>query len=507
MNNEYPFDAIRSVSDLTSTDLTSIKKYLTNDTATGEPLSQHSRIANDVVPYSNNRISRQELPDWMTPPQISLVEALVNDLAATQLGVFDEDFIALSVTQNSFSTPGKLILIGADVILDTLQQLFRPQKITVVEQRLLSQLVCGYSLRECSDMDNIGFETRRKQLKTLFEKTGFRRQMDLVNHVLSHLLIRFGTTPPETQLKRSHLEFIKYCDDYLADARFHIVVGLNGQQYRILDFGSRTGTTAILLHHGGIIHFTTDEISILSRLNIRLVCPLRNGALAPTDNPMLRDDHLAHAMSGIQLAQATFCCEKATIICCLSSCFYGLEYASRHPESVSKLIFLGATYLPLKKKTAGSILRHQVFGLALNNQWLLNKLTHYITARSQGHSAIRSAYTKAYQDNPADVAILDANFDDPETCDAYVFRIRNSVQSLQHDLYHQAGQQWSQAKELTNKMHFFHGELDNIHPVNTIEQFVCQLHNATLHKVPNAGALIYHEHLPAVLARVAALVE
>lgn len=58
--------------------------------------------------------------------------------------------------------------------------------ITAAEARLVEQLVGGLSVSEAADLLGISVHTARSQLKSVFGRTGIRRQADLIRHVLTH---------------------------------------------------------------------------------------------------------------------------------------------------------------------------------------------------------------------------------------------------------------------------------------------------------------------------------
>lgn len=52
--------------------------------------------------------------------------------------------------------------------------------LTPAEARLVRRLVAGDSLKSSAEALGIGYETARNDLKAIFDKTGTRRQMELV---------------------------------------------------------------------------------------------------------------------------------------------------------------------------------------------------------------------------------------------------------------------------------------------------------------------------------------
>jgi DNA-binding CsgD family transcriptional regulator len=86
---------------------------------------------------------------------------------------------------------GALVLV-ADPQADRSAQgteLARVFGLTGAEARLLMGLVEGRSLQECAAAAGISVQTARSQLKRIFDKTGERRQSDLIRLVLTNPVV------------------------------------------------------------------------------------------------------------------------------------------------------------------------------------------------------------------------------------------------------------------------------------------------------------------------------
>ena len=57
--------------------------------------------------------------------------------------------------------------------------------LTPSEERLAYQLLSGCSLKKCAQALDIGYDTARKTLQTVFRKTGTHRQTELVLLIVS----------------------------------------------------------------------------------------------------------------------------------------------------------------------------------------------------------------------------------------------------------------------------------------------------------------------------------
>lgn len=68
--------------------------------------------------------------------------------------------------------------------------------LTDAEARLVGALLAGLPLRDYAKANNISRETTRTQLRHVFDKTGQRRQADLVRHILSNPVVQLASREP-----------------------------------------------------------------------------------------------------------------------------------------------------------------------------------------------------------------------------------------------------------------------------------------------------------------------
>lgn len=440
------------------------------------------------------------LPDWLTTDQVETIKLLHDGMFGSQLGVISGNLAIFR-----FGTPGstdksRLILLGLQLIGLVVSELYPANQLTGSELRTLVQLTMGQTLQEAATDDNVSYETKRSHLKTVFSKTGTRRQAEITGTLLSHILINFGSVTQRSKIDDRHEIFYQYIQECLPeDTRHHILVNESGEQTRFLDFGPVTGTPVIYLHHIGIVYFSEDEIQHLTERNLRLICPLRNGALSKKDEPLSVDSHMAQAIEGIRMAQKMFSGAHLTLVCPLSSCFYALEFQRQYASEVENIVFVGAVYRAMARATKAEIFRNYIFSIALKNNWLLDKLTQYLVDQTDKPNTIKLLFEKIYEDSPLDLDILKDDYSDPALAYAFEYRIKNSLTSAQHDIYHQAKQNWSNLCLDDTRLHFIHGEQDELHPISSIKDFASRSNKATVYPVPNAGSFIYHHHLPTAI--------
>lgn len=90
-----------------------------------------------------------------------------------------------------FHTPSSAMPMNVDAIAQTCG-------LSAAESRLVASLVAGHTLVESAAQIGISVNTAKTQLRSVFAKTGFARQSDLLGHVLGHPVLRLAGRSPGT---------------------------------------------------------------------------------------------------------------------------------------------------------------------------------------------------------------------------------------------------------------------------------------------------------------------
>lgn len=92
------------------------------------------------------------------------------------------------------TVPTALIFIGGSAEATTVRQndLRQIYGLTAAEAKLVGALLAGMPLRNYAAESGISTETAKTQLRQIFAKTGQRRQVDLIRHILSNPIIQLA---------------------------------------------------------------------------------------------------------------------------------------------------------------------------------------------------------------------------------------------------------------------------------------------------------------------------
>lgn len=180
-------------------------------------------------------------------------------------------------------------LPGVRIPRDVVGRLFAgrfDENLTPAELSVLMALLCGKSLREMSDSESVSYETRRNQLASLRQKSGARRQVELVM-IMSVLLVNFvNEKPRDTPDDDAHLNW--YLEKYYTDRyRLHCPRLPSGRDLLVVDFGPVGGRPALLMHSAFFTFLPSPwEADELERRNLRILVPIRPGyfSVRPADD-------------------------------------------------------------------------------------------------------------------------------------------------------------------------------------------------------------------------------
>ena len=219
-------------------------------------------------------------------------------------GILREDVVVLRVSDQPASRSGRIILLLADYFSVLLNKLFPHANITHSERHTLLQILIGYSLKQAAEQDQVSYETKKSQIKSVYNKTNIRRQQELSSFLTAHITLEVAAEYSRFKNQaKTDAEFFHYVDNYMGEyVRASVIQESADNRFRIVEIGDPAGLPVVCIHHLGTLGFSRAEIKLIRNLGIRLICPLRHGAIAPTDRKLSAAAYLEHTIAGIDLA-------------------------------------------------------------------------------------------------------------------------------------------------------------------------------------------------------------
>lgn len=384
--------------------------------------------------------------------------------------------------------------------------LVKGEQPTKAELRVLKQLLCGIGLSVAARADGVGHETKRSQYKSLARKLGVRSQAELSSRVLAHTLFERRTEASPPPAVHDDV-FVDLIEAFLPAARAARLRSRDGEWHRFIDIGPVSGHPVILLHSQILPDIRLEDVALLEAAGIRLVVPLRHGAMAGPVDRLDIATHLDHACDGIDLARSHFCGDKADLLFCVSGCAYGIEYAKRTPERVRSVGFLGACIKPSTGLGVAGRLRAGLLSLASSHWGLLSNVLDFYGARLEDPAALRRFFVRHYSDCVADLAVVEAEYAQPHQGERARQMFMASLQSIKHDFYHQANPRWDCFPSGQFRAAFFHGAEDFIHQPGAVKNLARRYGDLPVHFIPGAGQLLYYDHFGPMLDAYAGFLE
>lgn len=405
--------------------------------------------------------------------------------------------LALVIDGND-ERPTRIIVLGDEMIAQILRGILRHGDLTATELHLLKQLICGAGLAEAARTDGVSHETRRTQFRSLSRKFGVRSQGELAARALTQILINQDIAPVLLSQATDDL-FVALGDEFLPGARCHKLQAPGGTHHRFIDLGPADGRPVIFIHPQIMPDLRPEDMAVLRETGLRLIVPLRHGAMSGGGFALSVSDHLDHACEAIDLAREHFSGAQGDLLACISGVSYGIEYARRYPGRVASLAFAGAPASLAAGDSAVGQLRIGLFRLATSDGGLFSRVMDFLGRRINRPETFRRLLANYYRHCPADLAIVDAEYAAPHGGERVRKQITASMRSIRQDLYHQARPRWNDLPKGRFPVAFFHGARDVFYPVMAVRALADDLGGYPVYSVPEAGQLLYYRHFVPLL--------
>ena len=394
--------------------------------------------------------------------------------------------------------PARILTLPDGVIARCIRPISGQGEMTGAELRLLKQLICGADLAEAARADGVAHETKRTQFKSLSRKLGAHSQGELTSRALAHLLVSPGAVALAGGYASSSL-FAALVDEFLPGARCHAMLGLGETRRRFIDIGPGDGKPVVFVHPQILPDFRPEDLETLRTCGIRLIVPLRHGAMSKAGPALNVSDHLDHACEGIDLARRHFSDGRVDLLLCISGAAYGIEYARRHPQAVASLAFAGAPASRTATPFGTGRLRSALLRLATSDGALFSRMMDFLGRRINRPDTFRRLLANYYRPCPADLKVVDAEYAAAHGGERVRKQITASMASIKQDLHHQVRPRWNDLPKASFPVMFLHGEKDFFYPIESVLALAEELGGLPVHAIPDAGQLLYYQHFAPLL--------
>lgn len=473
-------------------------------------LRRYAGLAGDASSTSGRmrfectRVEGQLLPLLAGLREQALWQEIVASRACglgSSLGVVLPKHLVLFVPESN-EAPAEALVIPDTEICEVLRPVSGVGRLSAGELRVLKQVICGIDLAEAARLDGVTRETKRSQFKSVARKFSCHAQIEVANLALTQLLLLFREMPRRFSSSAGDL-FRELVGQFLPEARTLEIVGLSGQRHRFVDVGPPGGRVVAMAHSQILPDIRPQDVSVLHEHGVRLVVPLRAGAMTGTGADFEPDRHIEHALEGIEVLRTHFSGEQIDLLGCVSGAAFALAYAQSRPERVRSLALVGC---PAGVGVSGSIagkFRQGLYGLAAGHWSLLSRVLDFYGRRINRPETFRALLMGHYRHSSSDLAVVEAEYAAPFFGERARKMFVSSIGSIKHDFLNQARMDWSGVPAGLFPILFLHGAQDGVHPIDHVRALARNLPGSQVHALPAAGQLLYHQHFEPMLSAYA----
>ena len=388
----------------------------------------------------------------------------------------------------------RIVVITNAFLEQMLEEIYPTTELSNAEMHLMIQILCGNSLREAADADNVAYETKRSQFKSLASKIGTRSQSEAVRTTLATLLsyILDAVGVESARSGSSIVDEKVFLDLYYPDTfRFHEIALESERTLRVADAGPVLGEPVVFVHSQTLPPPAQIRTSWLSDANIRLLIPLRHGFLQGTVPPYSASEHYHRSSRDIADTIGLLCNGSARLVAQSTGVAYGLRAIKDAPELVDEFTIAAAAHLG--DYTSGKV--HKFVSamkkLASSNNLVLEKIYDQYLRRMSTPSGFRKLLQSTYKDSAVDVRTFNSMIDNPMTYSWIFETYRLSRWSVIRDVTSGNLDVWSEVESLKNRVSFVHGACDPINPMEAARTVSRRFKNAAFVELDDQGQSLF----------------
>lgn len=411
--------------------------------------------------------------------------------------------LMVRVMQHGAGATDFIAILDPECFSEFLTATFPTANLSPALRRVLTLQLAGIGLKDGASLDNRSVETRKRQAQHLRNKFDVADLQTITRRVTAALVLALvdHVNPPRKSVGKT---LAGYVSRYVPlNVRTYGLTSADGKtSTAVLDMGPINGRPVIVLHPMALPDIKAAEVEVCERLGLRLIWPLRHGTLDPGASALPPDEHIQHAVEGVELVINTIAPGSVPVLAFAAASKIGLAVAHKNREHVTALHVAGVCVKEGRPETGPRRLARGVLALAAQQPKLLDPVLGHLEARLRKPGALEQLLEAQFSESPADTAIIARDLGGIYGSDRWAESLLDSAASARHDFLFQADLGWDRVNA-DLPIHLHHGAQDAIHPLPIVEALCQSLPNARLHILPKAGQLIWYEHMHSVLEQVA----
>lgn len=366
--------------------------------------------------------------------------------------------------------------------------------LTASERRVAFQLLGGLSLREASELDDVGIETKRAHIKSASAKMQCNGQLDLVRILLGQMVHVLNLSNDVSQQA-------KVIEGFLAD---HIKQGAsllvqsrdNGEKIYVIEIGPETGIPVLVCHGMMFGMLISGALEDLCTHGIRLVIPVRRGYLdaRPVLGLRAKTHHVEASLKDLEFLMRNLPSGQRFL---LGQSFGGalsLEFASRFPDLVDKLILVSTNLAhanPDKEGIASNL--YNAYRRLIETESLARSVTLEFSAHYPDENRSRWILQRMFSASASDLDVLEGKGNASPVYGWFSELYQTSVSGIAED-YSFALQRLRLPAQSKAKLLILHGSEDPLTDLEDVREVVSDRPDALVLPVEGAGHFLSASH-------------
>lgn len=419
---------------------------------------------------------------------------------APNVQIFGDGLIMVSSSGDTI----RLVYSDHATILNVLGEIAPDISLSPAELHLLMQMLSGKSLRESAVIDDVSYETKRSQFKSLAARTGFRTQNEVIRQSLLalsvHALDSAGNSSSDKSDKLdADQNFLNLY--YPGIFRLHKISTSQKHLLRVIEAGPVSGAPIVFAHSQTLPPPSQFKSNWLHKNNIRLIIPLRPGLLDEKAERAGIDDHLEHSTSDLAETINLFCRGKARLIAQSTGAAYAVHLARRFPNIVSQITIAAAAYLGKHDNRSIDGLVRGLKQLALHSNFLTEKVYDHHLSKMSSKAGFQTIIQSAYGNSAPDMKIFQDIFAAPLGHSWIYESYRLSRGSVVSDVLMPGMDVWKDVENIRTPTLFLHGASDPVNVLTDAGEIHKRFQSSDFVELPDDGQSIFLNRFEELVAR------
>ena len=439
-----------------------------------------------VVSESANGMLAHTGSGAATAQAVRDAEFAPTDYAAVATALQDDGAVSRVVVRTEAEGGARHYVAFDRVLLaEEVESIAPGARLTAAEWRLLMQMLAGRTLREAAAEDEVAYDTKRSQLRTLSAKLGAGRQADLVMALLFQL-VRRAALPSAPTGMGSTVRAMH--ERHLSDTvRLIEMRTPSGTPLFVTDMGPVTGHPVLVVTSVAQFPVTETYVEQLHRRNLRLLQPYRPGSNGTPYEPVDDERYKALCIEQLRTLKPLFFPGPMDMIGGAIGSIHAIDFMLDMPDEIGRVVLAAPFVPPAQRITLAQRYLGAVKDMAYANPVVLDRMIDYYLRRIGTLDKFKHTLRSYYSECPADVAVLDGM--SAEDWRLLQHGYRSTKPAYLHAMRLHHAFDWSKLEQVTQPVLVLSGTEDAEGKRRAIASLAARIPGAVHREIRGAGEL------------------